>query len=89
MIFYNFNIPHLKFQSPVTPNIILDEEYCMNHPHKIKVGNYIQLCITDSGCGMDEDTKNKMFEPFFTTKEPGKGTGMGLASVYGTIKKSS
>jgi len=61
-------------------------ELLKNHPYEIAPGDYIQLCVTDNGIGMDETTKMRIFEPFFSTKEPGKGTGMGLASVYGTMK---
>jgi PAS domain S-box-containing protein len=69
-----------------TSVVALDEEYCANHPYEINPGDYIQLCISDNGVGMDEITLMRIFEPFFTTKEPGKGTGMGLSSVYGTLK---
>ncbi len=69
-----------------TDCILIDEAYKKRHPYKLTDGRYVMLAVTDSGTGMDESVKMKLYEPFFTTKGPGKGTGLGLASVYGTIK---
>ena len=67
-----------------TGNVTIDKD--QYSPYYVKAGNYIKITIADTGIGMDEDIQQRIFDPFFTTKEMGRGTGLGLASVYGIVK---
>ncbi len=70
-----------------TGNITLDEDSCAGHPD-LRVGDFVMLSVADDGCGIPDDILRHIFEPFFTTKSVGHGTGLGLASVYGSVQQN-
>ncbi|HPM75832.1 MAG TPA: CHASE domain-containing protein [bacterium] len=70
-----------------TQNVVIEEEYCQAHPG-LQAGKFIMLAVGDNGVGMSEETIQHIFEPFFSTKAKGKGTGLGLATVYGILRQN-
>ncbi len=80
-------MPHGGTLSFQTDNIHLDESFCIRSQFELKPGEHICITVKDTGCGVDKEHLDKIFDPFFTTKEVGRGTGLGLSAIYGTVQE--